>query len=82
MKLLKVVAALATGAAIGVVALTLYARKKVQAFIDNPDGDVSEDEAMQSGAVMAVGEAFADTIGYHRRQVAEALGIPVARDAE
>lgn len=57
-KVLKTAAILGAGAAIGAVALTVYARKQVAAFIDDPDGTVGEETALRAGVIVTAGDTI------------------------
>lgn len=76
MKLLKTAAVLGAGAAIGAVALTIYARKHVERFIDNPN-DHDEDGALLAGGIVSGATALRDLaterIAEARDWVTEAL---------
>ena len=67
-KLLKTAAILGAGAAIGAVALTIYARKHVEAFLDSPD-DTDKDSALMAGSIVS---GAADLRDLAMERVAEA----------
>lgn len=73
MKLLKTAVILGAGAAVGAVALTVYARKKVAAYIDDPTGAHDEAAVLQAGAVLDTARGVKDDVVAHVSMVAEAV---------